>query len=330
MIDASVVERTYEGGLALIERGLAPFLLSRDDSGGKIPLRNCAACTLGVCGGPGSACRHLTCHGFYAATFDRERWMRIVEAAPGGYLAVATGASGVLVVDFEREALRHAGNEAIRSENGEILVSLPPTLTATTPGYGCHLFYRIGDNQPIVSRNRIAPYVDIKASGGYVAAPGGRRDARIWLDSGKITQAPAELLTFLRRGVTPSGRDPNGIPATAPTGYDFAEFMIKGPRGGCREFFFNDLAYRMRRNGASLSATMQTALRLWKLADQPPVTKWHMPWHDVEYKINRVWRTVEPDVPDPELVALGRKIAGVNQAGKIPMSRVTIKGSDAS
>jgi len=327
MIDAATVERTYEGGLELIERGLAPFLLARDDSGGKIPLRNCAACTLGTCGGPGPGCRHLTCHGFYAATFDRERWMRIVEAAPGGYLAAATGASGVLVIDFEREALRHAGNDAIRSETGEILVSLPDTLTAATPGYGCHLFYRISDNEPIASRNRIAPYVDIKASGGYVAAVGGRRVERTWLRDCEIATAPAELLAWARRGVTSSGRDPSGIPATAPTGYDFARFIISGPVGGCREFFFNDLAYRMRRNGSSIENCLGVARQLWAITEQPPATKWFMPWRDVEYKILRVWRTVEPDVPDPELVALGRRIAGTYRT---PRNRVTIQGSDAS
>lgn len=327
MIDASIVERTYESGLALIKRGLAPFLLSRDDGEGKIPLRNCAACTLGVCGGPPCKLDCLTCHGFYAATFDPARWMRIVEAAPGGYLAVATGASGVLVVDIEREGLPDYEEAA----PGSVHSLLTPTLTAVTPGRGLHMFYRIRDSEPIASRNRIAPYVDIKASGGYVAAPGGRRVERRWIDVVRVmADAPTELLAFLRRSVTSSGRDLNGIPATAPAGYDFVKFLADGPIGGCREFFFNDLAYRGRRNGATKEQIYQMARSAWEKAEQPPATRWHMPWRDVEYKIERVWRTVEPDVPDPELVALGRKIAGINQDGKIPMSRVTIQGSDAS
>lgn len=319
MIDATTVERTYEGGLALIDRGLPPFLIRRDDSGGKIPIMNCANCFIGGCGGP--PCECLTCHGFYAGTLDPDRWLRLVEAAPAGFLAFRTGV-GALVIDFEREAL-----EGERPHVWADLELLPPTLTAATPGGGRHLVYGLpADGEPVVSRNRILPFTDVKAEGGYVAAPGGRRIERRWLEPDvPITAAPAELLAFLRVGVT--ARSVNGAPISAPDGYNYAAFIADGPRSGCREFFFNDLAYRQRRNGRPKSETLEQARRLWERCEQPRPdgsgARWYMPWRDVEYKIERVYRTIEPDVPDPALVALGRRIAGSSRPRP---GRVTIGG----
>lgn len=328
MINAQIVERTYESGLALIERGLAPFLLSRDDSGGKIPLRNCAACFTGACGGPPCDC--LTCHGFYAATFDPARWLRIVEAAPGGYLAFATGLRGILVLDFEKLGLGHWLDFAISTDGA--VGRLPETLTAVTPGGGVHAIFRAPDDgDPIASRNRILPYVDVKAAGGYVACPGGRREERRWLGCFReITPAPDDLTAFLRRRDVTTQQERGSVPMSAPDGYDFNRFMASGPPGGCREFFFNDLAYRLRRNGIAMESALMVARLRWEEAEQPPATRWFMPWRDVVYKFERVWRTVAPDVVEPELIALGRKITETAQQGKIPMSRVTIAGSDAS
>src|ERR1700759_2432758 len=193
MSNAINPEETYESGLKLIERGLAPFLLSRDDSEGKIPLRNCAGCFAGSCGGP--PCECLTCHGFYAATLDPQRWLKLVKAAPAGYLAISTHASGVLVVDIEAEGMV----STLREGGVMALPTLPPTLAAATPGGGRHLFYEVPGDEQVISRNRVVPYVDIKAHGGYVAAPGGRRRERIWLDHrALVIPAPEGLLSFLR------------------------------------------------------------------------------------------------------------------------------------
>lgn len=307
MIDASTVERTYQGGLDLMDRGLAPFLLARDDLHGKIPLHNCTGCTLGMCIGP--TCGHLTCHGFYSATFEPDRWKRMVETAPGGFLAIATGISRVIAVDLEKAALADPGGLRERLDAAGI-GELPTTLTAATPNGGLHWIFRISDDLPVISRNRVLPHVDIKAQGGYIAAPGGRRIERVWMsESAEIADAPAELLAWLRRGVTPKGRDAAGLPATAPAGYNYGQFSVTGPIGGCREFFFNDMAYRLRRNGMDYEGAITLARPLWEKCKNTPESRWFMPWRDVQYKFDRVWATVEPDAIDTEQRDLAIKLA---------------------
>jgi len=148
--------------LAYLANGRAVFVLGRS----KRPLANCRACSRAVLdddpGHDRDACGCLTCHGFYAATHDPDRARAQLAAVPSGLLAVRTGAvSGLVVVDIDP---RHGGR--IDPD------LMPRTALVATAGGGWHLLYRHPGTEPIRSRPLPgAVGVDVKADGGYVAAP---------------------------------------------------------------------------------------------------------------------------------------------------------------
>ncbi|ADB32406.1 Bifunctional DNA primase/polymerase [Kribbella flavida DSM 17836] len=146
-------------------RGWPVFMLGRS----KRPVANCETCRP-VNGQPPHdpwSCGHLTCHGFYAATTDTARVAAIVNAVPGGQLAVRTGmVSGLLVVDVDPA---HGGWESLSELVARQLV--PRTLWVRTGSDGAHLYYRHPGlhmpSRPMPNR----PGIDVKADGGYVVLP---------------------------------------------------------------------------------------------------------------------------------------------------------------
>ena len=138
--------------------GWPVFLLGRT----KRPVGNCAPCRdADPLSHDPAGCTCLTCHGFYAATVDINRITAMVDAVPGGLLAIRTGAaSRLLIVDIDP---RHGG--AIDH------TLMTPTATVATGGGGWHLYYRHPGgtipSRPLPNH----PGVDIKADGGYVVAP---------------------------------------------------------------------------------------------------------------------------------------------------------------
>ncbi|UWZ53866.1 bifunctional DNA primase/polymerase [Dactylosporangium aurantiacum] len=138
------------------EHGWPVFLLGRT----KRPLANCDACKDAGAEHDPAACDCLTCHGFYAATTDRQRIEAMCEAYPRGMLAIRTGAvADLAVVDID-------------PRNGGALdpALMPRTACVATGGGGWHLYYRHpgGRLAPEVADH---PGVDLKADGGYVVAP---------------------------------------------------------------------------------------------------------------------------------------------------------------
>ncbi|MGW1341788.1 bifunctional DNA primase/polymerase [Kribbella sp. NPDC002412] len=143
------------------ERGWPVFMLGRS----KRPVANCPDCPKDA--HDPASCRHLTCHGFYAASTDPARVAAIIAAVPGGQLAVRTGASSeLLVVDVDPA---HGGDanlsELMRSE------LVPRTLWVRSGSGGVHLYYRHPGHE---MQSRPMPEragIDIKADGGYVVLP---------------------------------------------------------------------------------------------------------------------------------------------------------------
>jgi hypothetical protein len=147
--------------------GWPVFLLGRS----KRPLANCPHCPSDA--KPGThdpqGCRCLTCHGFYAATRDPKAIRRMLLLTPYGMLAVRTGAaSGLVVVDVDPDK-GGMGSLAELVKRG----LCPPTRFVRTGSGGLHLYYRHPGSHTKIrcSQSEIAPGIDIKADGGYVAAP---------------------------------------------------------------------------------------------------------------------------------------------------------------
>lgn len=232
------------------------------------------------------------------------------EAAGGAWvpwnLGVATG-RGLVVVDADVKQTRTDlpnGLEVI--DNFEAWsggVSLPATRQARTGSGGLHLWYGVDPHLRVAGKNRVLPGLDIKADGGYVlAAPsvhisGGQYH---WEDPDGHLGSPAgpELTSWLlaakggryiQRRAGAAGAD-----ATEPDGYDFKRILgSSGCTAGHRDFFINDLCFRLRRANTELRDAAAALRREWERMEQPSGDEFS--WDDALYKLRRVWDEVQPE-----------------------------------
>jgi putative DNA primase/helicase len=122
-----------------------------------------------------------------ATTEELNSW-----AWPG--VGIVTGpVSGVLVLDVDSDE-----GEAFLREHGH-----PPTPMARTPSGGLHLYFKHPDHE-VRTRIRVAPGLDVKASGGFVVAPssvGENGKSYEWAVSPtdvELAEPPEWLLSILR------------------------------------------------------------------------------------------------------------------------------------
>lgn len=308
------VESTRRHALECVARGWAVFLLAADGEGGKVPPHNCPACDWRREPRPPrhdpATCGHLLCHGFHAATTDSARLDELLAALPTGHLAVRTGrASRLLVIDAEAHARpgEPTGLEVLdewEAWTAGKAGSLPFTLRARSVSGGQHWYYRLPDGVPLIKSGRVAEGVDVKCEAGYVGAVGGD-GRRVWLNPGTdVATAPVELIEWLtstRR--VGAGGGPGG--GGAAPGYDFDVFLRDGCPDGHRDYFINDLCFRLRRRTPPLTLEELTerVWEAWSRVAQPPEARYEMPWEDVAYKIERVWAQVSPDATGRETLS---------------------------
>ncbi|MEV4847868.1 bifunctional DNA primase/polymerase [Micromonospora matsumotoense] len=193
--------------------GWPVFMLGRS----KRPVANCPTCATADRGHDPTACGHLTCHGFYAATTDPDRVAAIVAAVPRGQLALRTGtAAGVVVVDVDPD---HGGAATLTQLIADRLT--PPTARVRTGSGGLHLYYRHPGHPVPCSQGKpgqgLGPGIDVKADGGYVVLPPSThpRTGRPyqWLPGHPMQEMPPALLT----ACTPPPAAPTPPAATGPT-----------------------------------------------------------------------------------------------------------------
>lgn len=297
-----------------VEIGWKVFVLGRD----KTPLPNCYDCHGETWLHVREDCTCLTCHGFYAATSNLDAIEDMVTRHPDGWLAVRTGAaSNLLVLDFEAAPNDQGVTGLDTLDQWEMWtgVELSPaaTLRQRTQSGGLHLMFRLPRGVMVKSRNRILPQCDVKAEGGYVAVPTPGRPEREWLrpavrsgdPTDDVRDVPPELLDALEKlrsgSRGRSGREHDALygDRLPLDGYDYNRFLAEGCPGGVRDEFFNELLFRHRKAGVSLDGMERIARLHWERCQQPPATTWYMPWEHVMYKLERVWRTVEPNPPLP-------------------------------
>ena len=135
--------------------------------------------------------RPLTRNGFKDATKSADVVRKWWAATPTANIGIATGQmSGVVVVDVDVK------NGAKGRESLASLKGLDPTLTATTPSGGWHLYYFCPEGG-MRCRNGMLPGIDFKADGGYVVAPGSTIDGKEyeWLDEQAYISELSKVVT---------------------------------------------------------------------------------------------------------------------------------------
>jgi Bifunctional DNA primase/polymerase, N-terminal/AAA domain len=114
-------------------------------------------------------------HGFYDATTDPTKIKAWWTARPTANIGIRTGAgSGLIVLDVDDGEDGDKALAELEAEHGPI----PPTLTARTPGDqakgkrpGRQLYLRHFGEHVKLSAGQLGDHLDVRADGGYVAAP---------------------------------------------------------------------------------------------------------------------------------------------------------------
>lgn len=155
----------------------------------------------------------LTRDGFKSATTDVDQVQRWWAQWPDANIGIATGASGLFVVDVDVAD----GKPGLESLAALTARGLPPTETVRTGTGGQHLYFR-GEGRS--SAGKLAPGIDTRGRGGYVVAPPSvhPNGQRYQLEPGSreaIADAPAWLPAALEPPVRPSHRTyaPSGTEA---------------------------------------------------------------------------------------------------------------------
>jgi len=239
------VSELLDEAMRYAQRG-HPVMPLHDTDGGR------CSCSRGDrCEGPAKHPR--TAHGVDDATAQpaqvREWW----ERWPTANIAIATGASGV-VLDVDP---RNGGDEtlAMLERGGKV----PPCPTVATGGGGKHFWLKAPAGTPGAT---LGPGVDLKGAGGYVVAPpsihaSGRH--YVWLDRGRtLPPAPAWALpanSGRRRGAPPS---------------EWAAIARRGADAGERNRTAARLAGHLLARDVHPFVTLEL-LRCWNTRNRPPL-----------------------------------------------------------
>ncbi|MER6539084.1 bifunctional DNA primase/polymerase [Streptomyces sp900105755] len=176
------------------------------------------------------------CHGFHAATTDRDRVEAWWSGNPHFGVGVACGPAGLVVLDVDARTASLPGRDRLLPgieihdrvdldglQHGlhtlALLAALRGepdpaddghTLRVRTPSGGLHIWYRADDRRQFRSSNASGParamawQVSARAGGGYVVAPGTTTAAGTYLPIGPV-RAPRRLPEWLAVDLTRTG-----------------------------------------------------------------------------------------------------------------------------
>jgi putative DNA primase/helicase len=164
----NTVSDLQEAANALIERGRPTFLLSHN----KVPYANCSDCKNKSDAAHRAICQCLAtggqCHGFYAATTDKERIAGWLDDHPEcTALAVRTGReSGVFVMEYDPKSGGTESYQKLVEKYGEI-----QTETNRSPSGGLHFVFAMPNFDFGAIIGKLWPGIDIKGTDGYHLVP---------------------------------------------------------------------------------------------------------------------------------------------------------------
>lgn len=220
-------------------------------------------------------------------------------------LGVATG-RGLVVIDAESRSSRPdlpTGLEVLDDwetwTGGTSLPAEPRVIRSGSGGH--HLWLRVDPELHVKSRNRILPGVDVKADGGYVLAPpsmhtsGSRYRVKHDRPWGEVSGELRAWLLTVKGGRYVSRKVSDSASTAVPDDYDFRRII--GSADGCpaghRDYFVNDLCFRLRRSGASLEDAAAAVRREWLRMERTGDDDFT--WDNCLYKLRRVWDEVRPE-----------------------------------
>jgi hypothetical protein len=204
-----------------------------------------------------------TPHGFKDATVDPEQIARWWHAEPSLNVAAATGQlSGIFVVDVDGPAAE-VELRKLESEHGD----LPETATVFT-ARGAHRWFEYPDATCIRnSAGKLAPGVDVRATGGFVLVPPSIHPSGTryrWAESGTTIAAAPSWLTG--KVSAPA----SGVAAATSPG-EWADLIAAGVPEGSRNCTLARLAGHLLRHRIDPYVTLEL-LRAWSQARcRPPL-----------------------------------------------------------
>jgi KaiC/GvpD/RAD55 family RecA-like ATPase len=115
--------------------------------------------------------RPLTPHGFKDATANPLTVRMLFDLYPGPAVGIATGPSGLVVVDVDCKGDAPGYDEwhRLRQEIGPLAED---TVLVETPSGGLHVYYAANGKRIGSTAGRLAPGIDTRAEGGYVIGAG--------------------------------------------------------------------------------------------------------------------------------------------------------------
>lgn len=253
-------------------------------------------------------------------------------------LGVATG-NGLVVIDAEPRSNRPdlpTGLEVLDDwETWTAGTSIPLTRVIQSGSGGLHLWLSVDPNLRIKPRNRVLPNVDVKGDGGYVLAPpschvsGGTYRLLHDRPIATVGEALRAWLLTVKGGRFIARRAAEGSLQAIPDDYDFNRILAgDGCPAGHRDYFVNDLCFRLRKSGASLDDAARALRAEWNQMERPAGDDF--PWDTCLYKLRRVWEEVEPgevvEIPawrpprDGSIVGSARRSDGGLEAGDEDLS----------
>jgi len=232
---------------------------------------------------------------------DWENWTRGTSLPP----AAGVVNSVIVIAEDGSIAVQSSGDLKPSAIEGEVEREAywPGTLRVRTGSGGLHVYVRVSPELRVKSRNRVLPAVDIKADGGYVLAPPSRHASGgvYSIAEGKwsgIAAAAEDLVGWLLtvkggRYATRRLQD-TGAGASEPVDYDFHRIVAgSGCPAGFRDYFINDLCFRLRRAGTRLEDASAALRKEWTKMEQPKDEFYD--WNTCLYKLRRVWEEVTPE-----------------------------------
>ena len=155
-----------------------------------------------------------TPHGFKDATTDSAAIRRWWQRWPNANIGIATGASGLLVLDVD-----DGGEDSLTD-----YPTLPDTIESLTGGGGSHILFKRPTGDKFKSCTGIAPGLDVRADGGYIIPPpsihkSGNRyewEASSEPDDVPLANSPDWLIEAVRVAPTPAANGANWIPPGLP------------------------------------------------------------------------------------------------------------------